>query len=369
MAGAPPKGGAKGGAGAPSLTVLLDVRLQMLPVEAAPHLSGLGVPLSRDFSVHMLASRAEAVIASAAAASAAGGGKGAPAAELAFENGDVAFVADPRNEDSGSANADKPRSTILSALGKLQQNPKTAGSWTEGVRGDDHIPDATEIMELLLRRGNGGFVFYGAGRSASHLPPHDLAGLNVEGCRVAMLVDRADNELTYRRQSKIDTQKKREDLALEEPLETAALWSLAGTGAVLLNQWSTSFHANRLLLNRVLDGLSDMNLTIGEALHYSAKAEEPLEDDVEDVPAPDKAGSRPGSGKSDKGRPGSGKGKKPATPNKDKGRASQIKKPLDRTPSNSTLGIANDTGPMYQLKSRVQYCPVIYGLPTFRLKA
>ena len=155
---------------------------------------------------------------------------------------------------------------MLGNLTRLQANPKGAGAWTEGVRGDDHIPDATEIMELLLRRGNGGFVFYGAGRSGSHLPPADLAGLNVEGCRVAMLLDRADNELTYRRQSKIDTQKKRDDLALEEPLETAALWSLAGTGAVLLNQWSTSFHANRLLLNKLLDGMSDMGLTMGEAL-------------------------------------------------------------------------------------------------------
>ena len=332
--------------------------LQLLPIEADATMRGLDVPLSRDFSVHMLASRADALLAAGAAAAAAGGKGGAAGADLSFENGDVAYVADPRNEDGGSASADKPRATVLGNLGRLQGNPKAAGAWSEGVRGDDHIPDATEIQELLLRRGAGGFVFYGAGRSASHLPPADLAGLNVEGCRVTLLVDRADNELTYRRQSKIDTQKKREDLALEEPLETAALWSLAGTGAVLLNQWSTSFHANRLLLDRVLEGMAESGMTLGEALAYSGRAREPPEDagDAGDDKADAGKGGRPGS---------SGKGKKPATPTKDKKRDSKPPKPLERAPASQDAG---DAPPAYQLKARVKFCPVIYGLPTFKMK-
>ena len=52
-----------------------------------------------------------------------------------------------------------------------------------------------------------------------------------------MLADRADNDLSYRRAAKRDNQKRAAALALEESLETAALWSLAGVNSVVLNQW------------------------------------------------------------------------------------------------------------------------------------
>lgn len=114
--------------------------------------------------------------------------------------------------------------------------------------------------------------------------------------------------------------------------------------------------------------MSDMGLTMGEALLHASKADE-IPEDVVDAPedATKDSGSRPGSGKSDKGRPGSGKGKKPSTPSKEK-RPSKAPKPAEKTPSSSTLGLDGAAMPAVQLKARVKYCPVLFGLPTFRLK-
>ena len=91
-----------------------------------------------------------------------------------------------------------------------------------------------------------------------------------------MLADRADNDLTYRRAAKLDNQKRAAALALEDALETAALWSLAGVNAVLLNQWPASFHGNRRLMTRLFDALNPggaHKLALGDALAHFAAAE------------------------------------------------------------------------------------------------
>ena len=94
---------------------------------------------------------------------------------------------------------------------------------------------------------------------------------------------------------------------MEGPLETAALYCLAGAGSVLMNQWATSFHANRLLLDEVLAGMGEGGLTLAEALQRFGSAD--------------------------------------AVPGEE----------------------VNEEAPK-RLKSRVALCPALYGLPTIKMK-
>ncbi|CAM9578736.1 unnamed protein product, partial [Choristocarpus tenellus] len=85
-----------------------------------------------------------------------------------------------------------------------------------------------EWQSLLRSRDGGGFVLYAPGRCLAHFAPRYLAGINTPGCQAMILADRADNDLSRRRQSKLDTIKTVEELALEGPREVAALFSLSG---------------------------------------------------------------------------------------------------------------------------------------------
>jgi hypothetical protein len=179
------------------------------------------------------------------------------------------------------------------------------GGYGEGVAGDDHIASDNEVQELLLKRNSGGFVWYGPGRAGPPAPA--LATLSCDGVRMALIVDRADTDLTQRRRSKLDMHKTLVDRQLEGPLETAALWSLAGAGCVLLNQWATSFHANRLLLDELLAGVGEAGLTLAGALQRFGEVDALPGEDVDE-----------------------------ASPKR--------------------------------LKARVRYCPALYGLPTIKMK-
>ena len=98
-------------------------------------------------------------------------------------------------------------------------------------------------------------MFYGPGSVLAHLPPKKLAGLDASGCRLVVLADRMDNEISFRRKSKLDNLKSSTELELEQPVATAALWTLAGAGSVVTNQWASSFHANSRLVKRLFENL------------------------------------------------------------------------------------------------------------------
>ena len=77
-----------------------------------------------------------------------------------------------------------------------------------------------------------------------------------KGCRLVVLVDRADNEASFRRKSKADSGAKSQ-AQLEGPVETAALWTLAGAGAVVAPQWATSFGFSADFALKLFDGLAN----------------------------------------------------------------------------------------------------------------
>lgn len=54
-------------------------------------------------------------------------------------------------------------------------------------------------------------------RTLAHFPPSLLAGLSAKGCQWCVLVDQADNDPSFRRQSKLDTTKSMRDLQVRLP--------------------------------------------------------------------------------------------------------------------------------------------------------
>lgn len=73
-----------------------------------------------------------------------------------------------------------------------------------------------------------GHLFYGLGRALAYFAPDLIAGLSCPDLKVVVLIDRAENDNCNRRQSKLDTQKTAQRLALEEPFEAAVLFTLCG---------------------------------------------------------------------------------------------------------------------------------------------
>lgn len=101
------------------------------------------------------------------------------------------------------------------------------------------------------------FMYYGPGRCLARFSPARLSGMSARGLNLMCLFDRSENDASYRRQSKLDNQKRPEQLGLEGPIESAALFSLSGSNCLVVNRWATSFHCNRRLVKEVLGGLAD----------------------------------------------------------------------------------------------------------------
>ena len=67
----------------------------------------------------------------------------------------------------------------------------------------------TRSKNCSKRAKIGGYVFYGPGRAGP--PAATLATLSCEGVRMALIVDRADSDLTQRRRSKQASAKTKTD--------------------------------------------------------------------------------------------------------------------------------------------------------------
>jgi len=214
-----------------NIVIIPDVRLQVLPLEALDCLKKCK-SVSRDFSAQIFLSRLASYVRS-----------GPPASK------NFKYIADPRWEDKGSENASKPRDSVLEVMERLCDKGGVCSTFG-GIVGSEKIPSDGEWQNSLAganeeEAGSArGFFYYGPGRCLARFEPGLLSGLNIDNSQLVVLVDRAENDSSYRRQSKLDNQKRPDHLTLENALETAALFSLAGANSVVLNRWATSFHAN-----------------------------------------------------------------------------------------------------------------------------
>ena len=315
---------------APGLVLWADHQLLDFPLEALAPLRRRHLKLwARDFSAHVFANRyaaAEPAYAAASMKSGAVEGDGgalAPdgSAAVSVERSDVAAVVDPRSEDTGPSpaavaaaaraagvslqlttdqsndvkqSADNPSAskaiTTAAAAGpgarlsavQVLRGPLTqeggASKWRAGatVAGDERMVSSGEWQGLLTSSKHGGFLFYGPGQALAHLPPSCLAGLDARGCRMALVIDQMDNDASLRRKSKEDSSggaNQASVLALQQPLESAAMWSLTGVGSVVQNQWAASFHANAKLVQTLFKGLHGEGLQLGAAVAAATTAE------------------------------------------------------------------------------------------------
>eukprot|EP00949_MAST-11_sp_MAST-11-sp1_P003916 g3916.t1 len=237
------------------IVILLDWRLSALPFESMSFMADLSASISRDFSIHTLHKRVT--------------GSAELGAGPTIVSGSSTYIVDPRMEDFQPNSGDEaPKDpdepgTVLGTFGNLAG----VGSWT-GVRGDDHTPSHSEWQQMLAHGGaqDRCFLYYGLGRCLANFSPTLLAGMAHSGLNAVLLVDRAASDVSARRIAKEDNQKTVAQIALEEPIETTALFTLAGANAILSNQWATSTHANR----RFIMGLF-ANLKSGDPLADAVK--------------------------------------------------------------------------------------------------
>ncbi|KAJ8317581.1 hypothetical protein KUTeg_005485 [Tegillarca granosa] len=116
-----------------------------------------------------------------------------------------------------------------------------------GVLGDEHAPSVGEWEIYLVE--NSGFIFYGMERFLNYIPPAKLSALNIPECTMVYILDMAQTSKSFTRQSKVDVLKSANILALEKPVETMMLISLAGVKSVMANQWFGTLAENAQRLN------------------------------------------------------------------------------------------------------------------------
>jgi hypothetical protein len=205
------------------------------------------------------------------------------------------------------------------------------------------------------------------------LPPEALVSLPLAGCTAALLFDRIETTTSSRRLAKAANQKTPARLAIEDPLGTAALLSLAGVRTVLLNQWATSAteansEAMRLLTKlgsgatlakALADGRKEL---VGDALPETPREMTPRPPE----PEPAKPPSR--GGKGGKGRAASPK-VKPRPPQKEEARPGSTEGPLGSGTPGSRVGRLDVA--KTKEKPLVPWGPlanaVVFGIPTFKL--
>ena len=271
--------------GASYVLLLPDVSLVApLPLEGLSELEPAR-GITRDFGLHMLHNR---VVAAGGTTAVSAGRDGVTyVADPRFEDqpdadeegegkeqggrgagagaGAGSVVGTPVGEGTGDGGVEPPRDTLLQTLEALKANG-VAAKW-QGVSGADHIPSVGEWQRLLVSPATTGHVYLGLGRMLSYLRPSAVAGLSAPHCRFALVVAAVANDASSRRQAKLDNQKEPSELAMETPIETAALLTMTGMGCVVLNQWSNSFHGNQALLQALLQRWTSGS-TLSEAVSW-----------------------------------------------------------------------------------------------------
>ena len=169
--------------GLESLVLICDRGLSALPLESCPPLSTLFSSVSRDFSLAMHMHRRESA--------------------AAVDKGALRFIVDPRNEDveASSVGTVKRPSTFATTCAAFGEDME--GSFAGGVMGSDHIPSRAELQRNLSSASL--FLYQGPGPLLCHMSPALVSTLNLAACQCVVLLDRAENEVSERRQNKVDT--------------------------------------------------------------------------------------------------------------------------------------------------------------------
>ncbi|KAG7229994.1 hypothetical protein INR49_009714 [Caranx melampygus] len=241
------------------IVLLADRKLLELPLESLSLLQEEGLSsVSRDFSLQLLHSRLNRE-------------------ELDKVEGDNKKETKSGKGTKGKADQSQANKVVLyvcytegtclsSRMNEiLETHIKHFTHLWEGFMGSKQTPSLPEIEQLLNRCS--AFIYLGMERFLANIPPAKLVSLSLSECRIALVFEQAQTNTSCLRQSVLDMHKSRGQLALENPLETALLLSLAGVGCVVLNQWHSSLQQNTRNMTAALDNLLRVRQTSGQTIH------------------------------------------------------------------------------------------------------
>ncbi|KAJ8359853.1 hypothetical protein SKAU_G00163780 [Synaphobranchus kaupii] len=264
-----------------SVVLLVDSLLMDLPLEALSILREEGVgSVSRDFCLQLLHARlqrdqpVESESKKGPRSARAGKVRGdqskafkvapvnrvLPPDSLPVDTHNFKYVVDPYNEveETGGGGPVQGMRRILEAYGQ-----QMTSLW-EGIMGPEHAPSLDELEHLLTNCS--AFIFNGTEHFLANIPPSKIVSMTLSDCQMVMLFDRAQTSSSVLRQTKLDALKSPGQLALEGPLGTVALLSLAGVRAVTLNQWHSTFRKNTCYMDTMLESLLK-GVASGQAVH------------------------------------------------------------------------------------------------------
>ncbi|XP_054975087.1 cilia- and flagella-associated protein 46 [Sorex araneus] len=269
---------------ADSIIIIADQPLLELPLEGLSVLAeSPATSLSRDFSLQMLSERlrkaetdGSARLETRAALRKPGPAKkGKKAATRTLppdcavvDTDGIKYIVDPSEGDKGLEPL-CPVSVAREILDRFQESLTT--HWT-GHLGRASFPSQADWEHVL--GSCSGFFFYGMGPFLSHLRAERLAATSLEDCRLMVLLDLTSSHRTLRRHGQLEERGSlSSQRALEKPVETAVLLSLAGAHSVLSNQWPTEQPANVLRAGMLWENLLLSARPIGRALRALQKME------------------------------------------------------------------------------------------------
>lgn len=170
--------------------IFADRSLSALPLEALSIFEG-AKSLARDFSLHMLYHRIMEGSVSGP------DGERTPKDNVHIvTEAQMGMVIDPRSEDrSPGDDSPHPRATVGETWA---ETAKSTAKWQGIVGPTDHIASGQEWQTIMQTRDGGGVVYYGMGRALSYCSPSLVAGLSLSGCKMLVLLDRAENDASNR---------------------------------------------------------------------------------------------------------------------------------------------------------------------------
>ncbi|KAG1963056.1 cilia- and flagella-associated protein [Pimephales promelas] len=145
------------------------------------------------------------------------------------------------------------RSPAESMRQSLDTHSQLTAQW-EGLMGVERQRSLADVEQLLMSCS--AFIYSSAKSFFSGFPPVKMASLNLSGCGMLFLLDRA--------QKPVSVQKRR---ALAGSVGSGYLMTLGGVRSVLLNQWHSSASANARVLRSLMDDVLNTGLTSGRAAH------------------------------------------------------------------------------------------------------
>ncbi|XP_077976409.1 cilia- and flagella-associated protein 46-like [Styela clava] len=220
----------------------------------------------------------------------------------------VLYMVDPLDE-AAETETYKP----MEIFKQMMQTYSTSctSAWS-GWYGSSGVPSVGQWENLI--NGCESFIFYGMERFFAHMPPSKVAALDLSGCQMVLLLDKAQTSKSFRHQSKVDVDKSDSLLALEKPLYTIMMLSLVGVNTVCSNLWHSTLEDNANKLQCITRVILEDGQVVGKAVRslLNPTLVKPVPPEPPATAPTGKERSDTKNAKSVKGKPDSKKGKSPA---------------------------------------------------------